>query len=33
LTSYQQIVLENSAGAPKVKAVEYGADDPFEEIF
>jgi len=32
-TAYLQIVLENSAGAAKVKVVEYGADKPFEEIY
>ncbi|CAI6345632.1 unnamed protein product [Macrosiphum euphorbiae] len=32
-TVYLQIVLENSAGAMKVKVVEYGADKPFEEIY
>lgn len=32
-TAYLQIVLENSAGAMKVKVVEYGADKPFEEIY
>ncbi|XP_025199126.1 fatty acid synthase-like isoform X2 [Melanaphis sacchari] len=32
-SSYLQIVLENSAGAIKVKVVEYGADKPFEEIY
>jgi len=32
-TAYLQIVLENSAGAMKVKVVEYGADKPFEGIY
>lgn len=32
-TAYLQIVLENSAGAIKVKVVEYGADKPFEGIY
>ncbi|XP_008180398.1 fatty acid synthase isoform X2 [Acyrthosiphon pisum] len=32
-TVYLQIVLENSAGAMKVKVVEYGADKPFEGIY
>lgn len=32
-TVYLQIILENSAGAMKVKVVEYGADKPFEGIY
>jgi fatty acid synthase, animal type len=32
-SAYLQIVLENSAGAIKVKVVEYGADKPFEGIY
>lgn len=31
--AYLQIALENSAGAMKVKVVEYGADKPFEGIY
>lgn len=31
--TYLQIALENSAGAMKVKVVEYGADKPFEGIY
>lgn len=31
--AYLQLVLENSAGAMKLKVVEYGADKPFEGIF
>lgn len=31
--AYLQIVLENSAGAMKLKIIEYGADKPFEGIF
>jgi len=31
--AFLQIVLENSAGAMKVKVVEYGADKPFEGIY
>ncbi|XP_050423114.1 fatty acid synthase-like isoform X2 [Adelges cooleyi] len=30
---FLQIVLENSAGAMKIKLVEFGADKPFEGIF
>lgn len=31
--AFLQIALENSAGAMKVKVVEYGADKPFEGIY
>lgn len=31
--AYLQIAIENSAGAMKVKVVEYGADKPFEGIY
>lgn len=31
--TYLQIALENSAGAMKLKVVEYGADKSFEGIF
>lgn len=32
-TAFLQIALENSAGAMKLKVVEYGANKNFEEIF
>lgn len=32
LVSYLQIVLENSAGAIKIKVVEYGGDKTLEEL-
>jgi len=32
-SAYLQIILENSAGAVKVKVVEYGEDKPFEKIY
>lgn len=31
--AYLQIALENSAGAMKLKVIEYGADKPFEGIY
>jgi len=31
--AYLQIALENSAGAMKIKVVEYGADKQFEGIY
>jgi len=33
LTIYLQLALENSAGAMKLKVVEYGADKPLEGLF
>lgn len=32
-TTFLQIALENSAGAMKVKVVEYGANKSLEELF
>jgi len=33
LAAFLQIVFENSAGAMKLKVVEYGGDKPIEGIF
>lgn len=33
LTSYLQIALENSAGAMKIKVIEFGADKTLEQLY
>lgn len=33
LAAYLQITLENSAGALKIKIIEYGANKNFEDIY